>query len=176
MKPNCLRVTIAIFFIAVNTAYALPADELSLSITIVTGERSKDSHSITTSLTLSGDKLTYQQSYHGAHSGSMPAVKKEYRLNSSERDELIKLLREKHLLITRTLAALPPNDEPASYFSLLIRSRLEGKEHLITIKLPRTAPKVKSDPLYQDSVAVITQLFRIINKTDSDISMPELIH
>jgi hypothetical protein len=41
--------------------------------------------------------------------------------------------------------------------------------------LPRDAPKVKTDRLYQDSVSLVQQLYRVINKTDPNFSMPELI-
>ena len=179
MKPILSLSVILILLMAVCAALAPgkpPADELSLVVTIVTGERGRDSHFTTTTLTLSGDKLAYQESYHGAHSGGQTPVKKEYTLTTAERDELIKSLREKNLLTTRTLATLSQDDGPESYFSLLIRSKLNGEEHSITIKLPRTAPKLKGDRLYQDSVSLVEQLYRVIKRTDRHISMPELIH
>ena len=161
---------------AALTAGKRAADELSLVVTIVTGERGRDSNSTTTTLALSGVKLAYQQSYHGAHSGDRTPVKKEYRLTTADRDELIKLLRERNLLVTRTLATLSAEEEPRSYFSVLIRSKLNGKEHSTTISLPRDAPRLKGDPIYRDSMSLIEQLYRIINRTDPDISRPELIH
>lgn len=181
MKSILCRSVILVLLLAVygrGTPGKPAADELSLTVTIVTGERSKDSHSTTTTLTLSGDKLTYQESYHGAHSGGRTPVKKEYKVTTAERDELVKSLRDKNLLVTRTLATLSQDDAPGSYFSLLIRSRVNGKEHSITINLPRTAPKLKGDRLYQDSVSLVQQLYRVIKRNDSDaaISMPELIN
>ena len=161
---------------AVFTAGKPSADELSLVVTIVTGERGRDSNSTTTTLTLSGVKLAYQQSYHGAHSSGRTPVKKEYTLTTAERAELIKLLREKNLLVTRTLATLSPEEEPRSYFSVFIRSKLNAKEHSTTISLPRDASRLKGDPIYRDSMSLIDQLYRIINRTDPDISRPELIH
>ena len=179
MNSLVTRIVIVILSMAVSVApaaSAAPSDELSLVVTIVTGERGKDSHSTTTTLTLTGEKLTYQQSYRGAHSGGRPPVKKDYKLTTADRDELTRILREKKLLITRTLAALSQEDEAGSYFSLLLRSKLNGEEQSITIKLPRTAAKLKGDRLYQDSVFLVEQLYRAIKRTDPDISMPQLLY
>ena len=179
MKSTLFRTGLVVFLIAVSagfTAARAPGYELSLVVTIVTGERSRDSNSTTATLTLNSSKLTYQQSYHGAHSGGRTPVKKEYTLTPADLNELSKLIRGKNLLTTRRLASLSPDDGPGSYFSLLIRSRLNSKEHTITIDLPRNATRLKSDPLYRDAVAFVEYLYRVIERTDPDISMPELIH
>ena len=152
-----------------------PAEELSLVVTMVTGERSRDSNSTTTSLTVTADTLRYEQSYHGAHSNRRAPVKKEYNLTKEDRNALIRVMHEKNLLVNRTFAALPQEDEPSVYFSLAIRSKLNGDEHSITINGPRNAAKMKADRIYQDSVYLVAHLFKIINRTDPDTSMPELI-
>lgn len=178
MNPKLSRSLTLVLLLAICASLAPgkpAAEELSLVVTIVTGERGRDSHSTTTTLTLSGDKLTYHQSYHGAHAAGQTPVKKEYKLSAADRDELVKALREKNLLVTRTLKALSQDHEPGSYFSLLIRSTLAGREHSTTITLPRAATKVKGERLYQDSVALVEQIYRIIKRTDRAISMPELI-
>lgn len=178
MKSHLLRSIASLLLIVTGATFApgKPGDsELNLVITIVTGERGRDSNSTTTTLTLSGDKLVYHQSYHGAHSGGREPVKKEYRLSVTERDEVLKLLQERGLLVTKKLTTLSPFKGPGFYFSLVIQSKLNGKEHSIAIDLPRDAPKVKSDRLYQDSLALLQQLYRVINRTDPNVSIPQLI-
>jgi hypothetical protein len=154
----------------------LAANDLYLNITMVRGEHSRDSNSTSTSLTLNRDTLVYEESYHGAHSGGRTPVKKEYKLTSEEQAELTKLLHEKNLLVTRTLSALSQEQGVRRYFELKIHSKLNGTEHTITINGPRDAAKLKRDGIYQNSILLIAQLFRIINRSDPDLSMPDLIN
>ena len=153
-----------------------PKSELSLSITMVTGEHSRDSNSATTTLIVSGDTILYEQSYHGAHSAGRTPVKKEYKLTRANRTELTRMLRTRNLLVNRTLSTLAEQDAPGRYFELKIRSKLNGKEYSISIEGPRSSAKLKQDRIYQDSVYLIEQLYKIINMTDPDVSMPELIN
>lgn len=152
-----------------------PADKLNLSVTIVTGEHSKDS-SKTTILTVKGDTLRYQQNYRGAHSGGSTPVRKEYKLTAEDRSALVKLLRERNLLVTRRVSAVAQGKEPDSYFTLEVRSQLDSKEHSISISGPRGGAKLKQDPIYQDSVYLVEQLYRLIQRTDPSISMPQLVY
>jgi hypothetical protein len=181
MKSALSRILVINLALTVNAglAWGKPAaDELYLTVTIVTGEHSRDSNSTTTTLTVDGDTLAYEESHHGAHSRRAP-VKKEYRLSRKDRDELLGLLKEKNLLITRTVTAtVTPLSETTNlvhYFELKIRSRLDGKEHSISIDGPRSAEKVKKEAVYQHSVYLLAHLYGIINRTDPDITLPQLI-
>ena len=153
-----------------------PADNWTIAVTVVTGELSKDSNSTTVTLTVSGDKLTYHRTYRGAHPGNRKPLKEEFILSAADRANLLNLLREKNLLVTKTLSSLTQQQRPGSYFSLSIRSTVDGKEHTVTINLPRHAIKSKEDRLYQDSVALCEELYRIMRRTDPSLSMPELIY
>jgi hypothetical protein len=179
MKSALSRILITILIMAVNAglAWGKPAaDELHLTVTIVTGEHSRDSNSTVTSLKVDGDTLAYEQSYHGAHSNRRTPVKKEYRLSRKDRDELISLLQEKKLLVSRTVSSkLSDPTNPGRYFELKIRSRLAGKEHVISIDGPRGAEKLKKERVYEEAVYLIEHLYRIINRTDSDVTIPQLI-
>jgi hypothetical protein len=178
LKSTFYWLTIFIAF-ALGTliARANPAaDNWTIAVTVVTGELSKDSNSTTVTLWVSGDKLTYHRSYHGAHPGNRKPLKEEFILTAADRANLLKLLREKNLLVTKTLSSLTQQQRPGSYFSLSIRSTVEGKEHTVTINLPRHAAKSKEDRLYQDSVALCEELYRIMRRTDPSLSMPELIY
>jgi len=157
-------------------------EELHLTVTMVTGEHSRDSNSTTTTLTVERDTLLYEQSRHGAHSGSRKPVKREYKLTSEDRAALTKVLREKNLLGSKTVSALPLEQGPQSYFSLVIHARLNRtqafgeKEHSITISGPRNGAKLKANQTYRDSIYLIEQLYKIINRTEPDVSMPQLLN
>src|SRR5258708_15677437 len=85
-----------------------PTEELSVKITMVTGEHSRDSNSTSTSLTIEGNKLVYEQTYHGFHANRREPVHKEYELTANDQGVLIGLLRQKNLLVNRSLTGLPP--------------------------------------------------------------------
>ena len=152
------------------------AGEFYLSVTMVTGEHSRDSNSTTTSLTIKEDILVYEESYHGAHSNRRPPLKKEYKLSSEDIAALTRVLRDKDLLATRTLSGLTPEQVSSRYFELKIRSKVNGKEHLISIEGPRDAIKLKEERTYKNSLYLIEQLYKIIDHTDPDLMMPALIN
>jgi hypothetical protein len=143
-----------------------PPYELSLNVTVVTSEHGRDSHATATHLSIAGDMLTFEENYYGAHANRQPPVKKAYKLTSDDRDKLIGLLKANGLLTTRTIANPTEPDGPSRDFKLTITTTLDGRESVISISAPLNATKLKSDPLYQGSIALIAELYRIINRTD----------
>lgn len=152
-----------------------PENKLYLHVTIVTGEHSRDSNSVSTTLTVSSGALIYEETHHGARANRYQPVKKEYRLTKQDQTALIKLLKGKNLLVTKTISKPPQQKGSSRYFELLIRSRLSGKEGAISIDGARSDTELKTDDLYQGSVDLINQLYKIINRTDPDITIPQLI-
>lgn len=152
-----------------------PENRLYLHVTIVTGEHSRDSNSLSRSLTVTSGVLMYEETYHGARANRHQPVKKEYRLTKQDQAALIKLLKEKNLLVTKTVSKPPQQKGSSRYFELAIRSRLSGKESVVSIDASPGATELKTDRLYQGSVDFIEALYKIINRTDPDIAMPQLI-
>jgi len=150
-------------------------NELYLEVTIVTGEHSRDSNSATSTLTVLSGTLAYEQTYQGARSSRRHPVKKEYKLTKEDRDLLIGLLNKGNLLVTRTISRPPQQKGSSRYFELSIRSRLKGKESVVSIDASPNTSELKVDRLYQGSLAVIEQLYKIINRTDPDVTIPSLI-
>jgi hypothetical protein len=146
-----------------------------LEVTIVTGEHSRDSNSATSTLTVLSETLAYEQTYQGARSNRRQPVRKEYKLTKEDQDLLIGLLHKGNLLVTRTISRPPRQKGSSRYFELSIRSRLKGKESLVSIDASPNTSELKADRLYQGSVAVIEQLYKIINRTDPDVTIPSLI-
>jgi hypothetical protein len=179
MKASLFKLALFSSLVAVGPAIGratLPQVEFSLNVTVVTSEHSRDSHSTTTHLSVSGDTLAYEETYHGAHANRQQPVKKEYKLTNDDRDRLIGLLKDKGLLTTKTIANATEQDGPSRDFRLSIAPKLAGQESVISISASRTATKLKTDPLYQGSIALIAELYRIINRTDRHVTFSALIN
>ena len=178
MKVSLFKLALFTSLIAACPAIAcatLPQTEFSLNVTVVTSEHSRDSHSATTKLSVSGDTLTYEETYHGAYANRQEPIKKEYKLTSDDRDRLIGLLKDRGLLTTKTIANATEPEGPSRDFKLSIATKLAGQESVISISAPRTATKLKADSLYQGSIALIAELYRIINRTDRHVTFSGLI-
>jgi hypothetical protein len=158
-----------------NAHATFPRNEFSLDVTVTTSEHSRDSNSVTTNLRVSGHTLVYEETYHGAQANRRKPVKKEYKLTNDDLDRLIGLLQDKSLLTTKTISKPTEQEGPSRDFGLSIASKLAGKDGVISIKAPRTDRKLKTDPLYQASVFLIAELYRIINRTDPDVTFSDLI-
>ena len=146
------------------------ADDLKLDITIVTGEHSRDSNSTSTSLTVAENKLIYEQTYDGFHSGRREPVKKEYKLTAEDRNLLIGLLRQRDMLVNKTVSQPSQEKGSSRYFELEIHAMLNGKEGSISIDGARNDVKLKDERIYQDSVYLTEQLYKIINRTDPEMT------
>ena len=170
------------FFVSVVTVCSAivlgeqPQDELYLSVAIVSGEHSRDSGSVTTTLTIAADALGYEETYQGMRSNLHKPLKKEYKLTKQDLAVLIRLLKEKNLLVTKTISKPPQQKGFSRYFELTIRSTLRGKENSVSIDASPGAKELKAEPLYQSSVSLIEELYKIINRTDPDITIPQLIN
>jgi hypothetical protein len=150
-------------------------DELYLRVTIVTGEHSRDSNSVTRTLIVSSGKLLYEETYEGARSNRHEPVKKQYKLTTQDQASLIALLKTKNLLLTSNISKPPTQKGFSRYFELSITSRLDGKENTVAIDGSPSATELRTESLYQSSVDLIEQLYKIINRTDPDIAAPTLI-
>ncbi len=153
-----------------------PQSDFSLDVTIVTGEHSRDSNSVTAILTVSSGALVYEQTFAGARSGRRQPVKKEFKLGKEDQAALIGLLNKGNLMVFRTISEPPQQKGSSRYFELSIHSRLGGKESTVSIDASPHAANLKTDSLYRASVRVIEELYKIINRTDPDITMPQLIN
>lgn len=178
MKVSLFKLALFTSLVAAGPVIALatwPPNEFSLNVTIITSEHSRDSNSVTTNLRVTGNTLVYEETHHGARASRHQPVKKEYKLTNDDRDRLIRLLKDKALLTTKTILKSSEQRGLSRDFELSIASKLAGKEHVISIKAPRTAIELKTDPLYRSAVYLVAELYRIINRTDPDITFSDLI-
>lgn len=159
----------------VVTPAAIAQADLSLNILVITSEHSRDSNSTTRNLRVAGNTLLYSETYQGARSNRRQPISKEFELAGADRDRLIALLKNQSLLRTKSISRPAVQKGSSREFEIKIEAKLARQESLISIKAPRSATDLKTDQLFQGAVLLITELFKIINRTDQDISLGELI-
>jgi hypothetical protein len=149
--------------------------DLHLSATLTRGEHSRDSGSRTTIITLTQDRLTYEQTYHGMAANMRKPISKEFKLSREDKRRLVELIEERHLLVTDTIEYPTADSGIRRYFEISIQIESKGKKGAINIEGPTNAVKIRDERLYKDSTALIEELYRIINRTDKAITYEELI-
>jgi len=177
MAPSLFKLTLLALLLVAGRAGAPgtpPHNDLVLNISITTSEHSRDSNSEITSLRVLGDMLVYEHIYHGAHSARHQPVAKEFKLTNDDRTALLRSLKEKNLLRTKTI--MKSADQRVTHdFALSIRTKVSGRQNTIAISAPRSAVELKNDPLYRASISFLTELYKIIQRTDPDITLHDLI-
>ena len=150
-------------------------DNFTLSIAVTTGERSKDSSSRTTFVTVGpGNKIIAWESESGGRRTTPAPVRKEYKLSAADKSKLIALLRSSELLTTRSIE-LARDPATYQYFEISIESSLGGKSGMTRISASRTAVQLEKETLYQNSIALINELYRIIRSQGGNVGLPSLI-
>jgi len=152
------------------------ADDLFISVTLVRGERSRDSNSKTTTITLEGNAIIYVQTRHGAGAGRLKPIRKEFKLSGEDKKRLVGLIDERNLLVTDGVEYPAAESGIRHYFEISVRLLSNGKKGAITIKGPTNAVAVKEEKLYKAATALIEELYRIINLTDEQITYEELLN
>ena len=155
------------------------ADDFYIQIKLTRGERSKDSHSSTTVLTVSDKTLVYRTISSGRLSGGRLSGRatgpREFKLTDEDQRKLVELIKNRNLLATETIER-PQNESGFyRYFELSVKAVVDGSQALINIKGPRKATDLKDEKLYKDAVALIEELYGIIRRTDEKIFYEPLI-
>jgi hypothetical protein len=148
-------------------------EELQVRAELTTGEHSKDSSSQTTTITVERDAIVWEQTFSGRRSGASP-LRKEFRLKPADRKNLLKLIRANDLLVTDSIE-IPRDGSNFTYFEISLDLTLGEQKGAINISGPRTAVTVKEEMLYQHTLALLTELYRIMHSQDKSVVFEELI-
>ena len=168
------------FFCLLFCAYSAPSygvvtDELTLNVMVTTGEHSRDSGSLTTHVTVGpGNKIITWKSSSGGHRDRATPVREEYKLSAPDKARLIAILRSGELLRTCSID-LETYRSNYQYFAISITSSIGGKSSSILISGLRTDVELEQEKLYQNSLALIEELYRIIEDQGGRVDLPELI-
>jgi hypothetical protein len=175
MKTILIVTCASLFFAAcAGSASGRETDELLVSVRLTTGERSKDSGSQTTTITVERDAIVWEQTFGGSSRRQPTPPRKMYKLSPSDKLVLLKLIESNKLLVTDSIR-LPQASSNYRYFEVSVDLTLGGKKGAIDISGPRTAVGVREEKLYQSTLTLVEELYRIINSQDKSIRLEELI-
>lgn len=169
---NVLTILALMFCAGSVQACGNETDELRLSLALTTGERSKDSSSHTTTITIERAAIVLERtsSGRGREAASSPM---KFRLSPADKMKLINLIRANNLLLTDAVEL--PRVGSFFYFEISLDLNLDGKKGVINISGPRNAVTINDEKLYQHTLALVKELYRIINSQDKRIVFEELI-
>ncbi|MDX6692523.1 MAG: hypothetical protein QOF02_126 [Blastocatellia bacterium] len=170
-----MRKVVVLALLICSLAFAARAaerDGFTIALSLIIGERSRDSHAETTNIRLEGDKLTYEQTYSGAGASKRKSEHLEFKLKSGEVERLKSLVKEQKLTGTGSLRFEPAAGQ-FNYFELNIKVTLRGIIATQELSGPRGAANIKDERVYQKSVALLRELYRLINLRDKEISYQE---
>lgn len=148
-------------------------DDLSVRVVLTTGERSKDSSSQTTTINVTRSAISWERAFSG-RGGRVSPSRKEFKLSSAQMRTLLKLVRSNSLLVTDSIE-LPRDSSNYMYFEISVDLSLGEKKGAINISGPRNAATIKEEKLYQNTLTLVEELYRIMSGQDKSIRFEELI-
>jgi hypothetical protein len=177
MKTLLILTCAGLFFVA--CACSVPAsgngtDALHVRVELTTGERSKDSSSNTTTITVEQDRIVWESTSSRDRRNGKSPLRKEFKLSDADKGNLLKLIRANNLLVTDSIE-LPRDGSNIRYFEISVDLTLGEKKGAINISGLKTAVVVKEEKLYQNTLALVKELYRIMNSQDKDVDFEELI-
>lgn len=160
----------------VTCAWSLSAkgkDDLHLNVRLTTGEHSRDSSSETATITVERNTIVWEKTFSGGRR-RMPSLRREFRLSSADKKSLLQLIRSSDLLVTDSIE-LGQDGSNFRYFAIAIDTALDGKTGAVKISGKQTAVEVKEEKLFQNALALLKELYRIISAQDESVHFEELI-
>lgn len=173
MKKFLIVSSACLFFLACACSVSRAADELHIGVRLTTGEHSKDSSSQTTTITVDGDTIVCERTFTGRRRSTAP-TRKEFKLSSADKRNLLTLIRSNNLLVTDSLK-LPRKSSNFRYFEIEVELTLDGKTGAISISGMNTAVEVKEEKLYQNTMTLVKELYRVMNLQDNSMTFVDII-
>ncbi len=166
MKP--FIASILLIFTLAGAARSRPTSDLYISVSLTRAERSKDSNSRRTTITLDGEKIIYEKAYQGYRRNKIEPVHKEFVIKDEDVKRLEKLVRDHNLLVSDSLK-YPTAGRGFISFEISLDVRSGGKQSHIVISGPSKIKGIKDQKLYRDTTALLEELFRLLSAQDEEI-------
>lgn len=173
MKKFLIVTSACLFFIACACSLSRAADELHIDVRLTTGEHSRDSSSQTTTITVDRNTIVWETIFTGRRRATPPS-RKEFKLSSADKRNLIALIRSNNLLVTDSIE-LPRKSSNFRYFEISVELTVNDKKGAISISGMNTAVEVKEEKLYQNTMALVKELYRVMNLQDDSMTFVDII-
>ncbi len=175
MKKFLIVTCACLFLVACAcSVFGNATDELRIGVRLTTGEHSRDSSSETTTITVERDTIVWERTFTGRRRATSP-LRKEFKLSSADKQNLLMLIGSNNLLVTDAIE-LPRKSSNYSYFEISVELTLDGKKGAIGISGMRTAVEVKEEKLYQNTMTLVKELYRIMNLQDKSMLFVNIIN
>ena len=173
MKTFLLTALLPLSCCLVSGVNAASEDALKIRAELTLGERSKDSSSQTTVITVDDDTMVWEQTESGARGakGEKSPRRKVFTLSAAQKGNVVDTIAASELLITDSLKV--PHQPPVFYFALRMKLAVGTTEGAIEIAGPRSAGEIRASRLYGRSINVMKALYAIIHAQDKSIIFEE---
>jgi hypothetical protein len=168
MKPLVAYILLTSILQPVAASSSATGD-LYINVSLTKIERSKDSNSRKTTITVSGNEIVYEKTYSGAGRNRTKPVRKEYKITDEEIKRLSKVVSDQDLP-TSDSREYPAAGGGFLFFEISLHVRAEGKQSQIEISGPSKAAGVRDGKLFKKANALLEEIFRIINVRDNEVS------
>ena len=191
MKTLLIIACACLFFVAcASSVSGNGTDELLVRVALTTGKRTilperqrdrkiktlpdRNDYSRTKTITVERDAIVWEETISGHRLRRTAPERKEFKLSPADKRNLLKLIKSNNLLVTDSIS-LPYDDSRFQYFRISVALTLGRKKGAIEIGGAQTAVKVKEEKLYQNTLTLVKELYRIINTQDKDVDFAELV-
>lgn len=167
MRPFIIYVLL--IFSPTVVAEVTATSDLYIYVSLIRVERSKDSNSRRTTITLNGDKVVYEKAYQGYRRNKIEPVRKEFVILNEDVKRLEKLIKDHNLLVSDSLR-YPTEGRGFVSFEISLDVRSGGKQSRIVISGPNRIRGIKDQKLYMNTRALLDELFRLLLARDEEIT------
>lgn len=183
MKTLLIVTCACLLFVACTSSVSGKGrDKLLVRVALTTGkstilperQRDRNDYSQTTTITVERDAIVWERTSSGHRIRKTPPFRKEFRMSPADKRNLLKLIKSNNLFVTDSIS-LPYDDSNFRFFRISVALTLDEKKGAIKIDGAMTAVKIKEEKLYQNTLNLVKELYRIMNRQDKDVRFEELI-
>jgi hypothetical protein len=158
MKRIAISLLIILFFGTVTKTFA---DSFILNISYTEGEKSKDSHSSTTSISMNGNEISYSKSYNGYKAGKSET--KTCVFTDEQTSQIQEFLKQNNLNKDDSLFQKSSKYKSFEIFCNLTIS-LVMWENVSKIRVNGDRKEFNDEPLYKNSLKLIALIENYLDK------------
>ncbi len=149
-------------------------DELTLRVTVTTGDQSRGHSNQTTYVTVThDDKIAWESASGSLRAIQIPAVD-EFTLSAAEKGRLVSIVASGKRLRPDSIE-LPRDPNDSRYFQITVESSLNSETSTLRITASNSAVSLKNERVYTYSITLIDALYGIIRSHGAITDSTKLI-